>query len=261
MGARSSAKAGAGSASITTPPPTGRSMRSAMHTVESAPATFSARPAMINTEPAELCGRVRYRSCRCDFRRRRGLWAVPVKDGRIVVLGPSRVVVNRDPTGHAETEALRDAARYLATHNLSSCEMLTRRRPAACAKPPTTGPIPGEFTVVPRRLTAANPTERRGRKFTALPALAYDSGTTRFRMPVPPFLLPSARCPVLAVRQALGSVAPVPFAAVAPQHHLGTQALGRDMKKDQLSKAGGGQAPLLKNNPMHYGYFTLKAGY
>ena len=35
------------------------------------------------------------------------------KEGRIVGQAPSRVVVNHDPTAHAETEAIRDAARRL----------------------------------------------------------------------------------------------------------------------------------------------------
>ena len=55
--------------------------------------------------------------------------AVVVKDGRIVGLGPSRVVINMDPTGHAEMEALRDAARKLGTHDLSGCEMFTTSAP------------------------------------------------------------------------------------------------------------------------------------
>ena len=55
--------------------------------------------------------------------------AVVVKNGRIVGLGPSRVVVNMDPTGHAEMEALRDAARNLATHDLTGCEMFTTSPP------------------------------------------------------------------------------------------------------------------------------------
>lgn len=55
--------------------------------------------------------------------------AVVVKDGRIVGLGPSRVVVNSDPTGHAEMEALRDAARNLGTHDLTGCEMFTTSPP------------------------------------------------------------------------------------------------------------------------------------
>lgn len=55
--------------------------------------------------------------------------AVVVKGDRIVGLGPSRVVVNTDPTGHAEMEALRDAARNLGTHDLSGCEMFTTSPP------------------------------------------------------------------------------------------------------------------------------------
>ena len=55
--------------------------------------------------------------------------AVVVKDGTIVGLGPSRVVVDIDPTGHAEMEALRDAARHLGIHDLSGCEMFTTSVP------------------------------------------------------------------------------------------------------------------------------------
>ncbi len=55
--------------------------------------------------------------------------AVVVKGSRIVGLGPSRVVINMDPTGHAEMEALRDAARKLGTHDLSGCEMFTTSAP------------------------------------------------------------------------------------------------------------------------------------
>jgi tRNA(Arg) A34 adenosine deaminase TadA len=55
--------------------------------------------------------------------------AVVVKDGRIVGLGPSRVVTNTDPTGHAEMEAIRDAAKNLGTHDLSGCDMFTTSPP------------------------------------------------------------------------------------------------------------------------------------
>ena len=58
-----------------------------------------------------------------------GYGAVVVRDGRVVGLGPSRVVVNTDPTGHAEMEALRDAARALKTHDLSGCIMYTTSPP------------------------------------------------------------------------------------------------------------------------------------
>ena len=51
--------------------------------------------------------------------------AVVVKEGRIVGQAPSRVVVNHDPTAHAETEAIRDAARRLGTADLSGCRLFS----------------------------------------------------------------------------------------------------------------------------------------
>ena len=44
--------------------------------------------------------------------------AIVVRDGRIVGEAPSRVVTARDPTAHAEMEAIRDAARRLGTVSL-----------------------------------------------------------------------------------------------------------------------------------------------
>lgn len=52
-----------------------------------------------------------------------GYGAVIVKDNRIVGEAPSRVVVNADPTAHAEMEAIRDAARRLGTRDLSGTAM------------------------------------------------------------------------------------------------------------------------------------------
>lgn len=49
--------------------------------------------------------------------------AVIVKSGTIVGEGVSAVVTRRDPTAHAEIEAIRDAARRLGTNDLSGCEM------------------------------------------------------------------------------------------------------------------------------------------
>ena len=49
--------------------------------------------------------------------------AVIVKDGKIVGEGVSAVVTDRDPTAHAEMQAIRDAARRLGTNDLSACEM------------------------------------------------------------------------------------------------------------------------------------------
>lgn len=49
--------------------------------------------------------------------------AIVVKGKEIVGEGPSRVITNKDPTAHAEVEAIRDAARRLGTHDLSGCVM------------------------------------------------------------------------------------------------------------------------------------------
>jgi tRNA(Arg) A34 adenosine deaminase TadA len=49
--------------------------------------------------------------------------AVVVRDGRVVGEGISAVVTDRDPTAHAEMQAIRDAARRLGTNDLTACEM------------------------------------------------------------------------------------------------------------------------------------------
>ena len=49
--------------------------------------------------------------------------AVVVRDGRIVGQSPSRVVIDRDPTAHAEMEAIRDAASRLGSRDLSRCTL------------------------------------------------------------------------------------------------------------------------------------------
>jgi len=50
-----------------------------------------------------------------------GYGAVIVKNDRVVAQAPSRVVVDGDPTAHAEMEAIRAAARRLGTRDLSGC--------------------------------------------------------------------------------------------------------------------------------------------
>jgi tRNA(Arg) A34 adenosine deaminase TadA len=54
---------------------------------------------------------------------------VVVKDGRIVGEAGSAVVVRRDPTAHADIEAVRDAARRLGNADLSGCEIYLTSRP------------------------------------------------------------------------------------------------------------------------------------
>ncbi len=55
--------------------------------------------------------------------------AVVLRGDAIVGEGPSRVVVNGDPTAHAEMEAIRDAARRLGTRDLSGCVLVSTSRP------------------------------------------------------------------------------------------------------------------------------------
>ena len=55
--------------------------------------------------------------------------AIVVKQGNIVGLGPSKVLVNYDPTAHAEIEAIRDACRNLKTNDLTGCELYSTSKP------------------------------------------------------------------------------------------------------------------------------------
>ena len=55
--------------------------------------------------------------------------AVVVKDGKIIGFGPSKVIVNGDPTAHAEMEAIRSASRTLKSQDLSGCKMFSTSRP------------------------------------------------------------------------------------------------------------------------------------
>jgi tRNA(Arg) A34 adenosine deaminase TadA len=59
--------------------------------------------------------------------------AVVVKDGRIIGFGPSRVVLKKDSTAHAEREAIREAQARLGSSDLSGCVLYSSSRPcAAC---------------------------------------------------------------------------------------------------------------------------------
>ena len=57
--------------------------------------------------------------------------AVVTKDGQVVGRGPSQVIVNGDPTAHAEMVAIRDAARTLGTRNLEGCIIYATSSPCA----------------------------------------------------------------------------------------------------------------------------------
>lgn len=55
--------------------------------------------------------------------------AIVVKDDEIVGEGPSRVIVDQDPTAHAEMVAIRDAAHRLGRRNLNRCVIYATSRP------------------------------------------------------------------------------------------------------------------------------------
>jgi tRNA(Arg) A34 adenosine deaminase TadA len=57
--------------------------------------------------------------------------AVVVKDGRIIGFGPSRVVLKKDWTAHAEREAIREAQARLGRTDLSSCILYSSSRPCS----------------------------------------------------------------------------------------------------------------------------------
>ena len=51
------------------------------------------------------------------------------KKGRIIAGSNNRVVLNTDPTAHAEILAIREAARLLKTHDLDGCVLYTSCEP------------------------------------------------------------------------------------------------------------------------------------
>ena len=55
--------------------------------------------------------------------------AVVVKDNDIIGEGSNSVIVNCDPTAHAEVMAIRDACSKLGTHKLDSCTLYTSCEP------------------------------------------------------------------------------------------------------------------------------------
>jgi tRNA(Arg) A34 adenosine deaminase TadA len=55
--------------------------------------------------------------------------AVIVKEGNILTGTSNRVVLNSDPTAHAEILAIREAARLLGTHDLDGCVLYSSCEP------------------------------------------------------------------------------------------------------------------------------------
>jgi tRNA(Arg) A34 adenosine deaminase TadA len=94
-------------------------------------ATQAAPPIVQATERTKAGFLARARSLR-DQAVREGdqpYGAVVVRDGVIVGEGRNYVVLNSDPTAHAELLAVRDAARRLNKRDLSDCEVYSTATP------------------------------------------------------------------------------------------------------------------------------------
>ncbi len=55
--------------------------------------------------------------------------AVIVKNGEIVGIGNNKVLLNNDPTAHAEITAIRDACKNLNTYDLTGCMIYSTSEP------------------------------------------------------------------------------------------------------------------------------------
>jgi guanine deaminase len=54
---------------------------------------------------------------------------VIVRDGRVIGRGNNKVISTHDPTAHAEVVAIRDACRFLNSHQLEGCTIYTSCEP------------------------------------------------------------------------------------------------------------------------------------
>ena len=54
-----------------------------------------------------------------------GYGALVIKNGMIIGSAPSSVIVNRDPTGRVDIEAIRDASRRFGTQDLSQSVLVS----------------------------------------------------------------------------------------------------------------------------------------
>lgn len=51
--------------------------------------------------------------------------AVVVKNGKVIGVGNNQVLKHKDPTAHAEIQAIRNACEQLSTYDLAGCELYT----------------------------------------------------------------------------------------------------------------------------------------
>ena len=58
-----------------------------------------------------------------------GVGSVIVRDGELIACGRNLVPVTKDPTAHAETVALREAATVLGTDDMAGCALYTTFEP------------------------------------------------------------------------------------------------------------------------------------
>jgi tRNA(Arg) A34 adenosine deaminase TadA len=89
------------------------------------------RPLVQPAEPTRAAFFARARALREEAVREgdQAYGAVVVRDGRIVGEGRNYVVLDNDPTAHAELLAVRDAARRLRTRDLSDCDVYSTATP------------------------------------------------------------------------------------------------------------------------------------
>ena len=55
--------------------------------------------------------------------------SIVVKDNKIIGTGTNTVIMDHDPSAHAEVNAIRDACKTLKTHDLSDCILYTSCEP------------------------------------------------------------------------------------------------------------------------------------
>ena len=69
---------------------------------------------------------------RCGVKNKEGgpFGAVVVnKDGKIIGYGNNKVLINNDPTAHAEVVAIRDACKNINSYNLEGCKIYSTSEP------------------------------------------------------------------------------------------------------------------------------------